>query len=287
MPFTPLIWRLRTRTLSTEGHSLIMGVVNVTPDSFSDGGRFWDTDAAVAHGVALTEAGADLIDIGGESTRPGADPVGADEELQRVLPVVTKLAGEGIAVSVDTSKADVAAAAIEAGAEVVNDVSALRATGMAQVCVAMEVGVVLMHMQGTPQTMDVDPQYEDVVAEVGDFLVDRAQFAEREGIDPARVAIDPGVGFGKDAAHNMALLGNLDVLVATGYPVLVGSSRKRFISDVMDAAGFARSLVDRDVATAATVATSIMQGAAIVRVHDVATAAQVGRMADAIVRASH
>ena len=284
MTLPPVEWRLRSRTLDTDDHTLVMGVLNVTPDSFSDGGRYLDQAAAIAHGLAMHDDGADLVDVGGESTRPGADPVGAEDEMDRVLPVVAALAAEGVVVSVDTSKATVAKEAIAAGAEVVNDVTALADPDMAPVCADAGVGMVLMHMRGTPSTMQEDPVYADVVAEVASHLAYRVAFATRNGIDERRVCIDPGIGFGKTPHHNLALLGNLDFLAAMGRPVLVGTSRKRFIASVLEAAGVAVAADQRDVATGATVALAIARGASVVRVHDVAGGLQVARMADAIVR---
>ncbi len=210
----------------------VMGIVNVTPDSFSDGGRFLDPDAAVAHGLALVAAGADLLDVGGESTRPGADPVGEAEELRRVLPVVRRLAVEaGVPVSIDTSKAAVAAAALDAGATVVNDVAAGADAEMFAVVAAAGAGLVVMHMQGEPRTMQQAPHYDDVVAEVGDFLVDRLGSARAAGIADGALCADPGLGFGKTAAHNLELLARLGELVArVDVPVLLGPSRKAFIA---------------------------------------------------------
>jgi dihydropteroate synthase len=261
-----------------------MGVLNVTPDSFSDGGRYLDQQAAVSHGLSMHDEGADLVDVGGESTRPGAEAVPAQDEIDRVLPVVVALTTEGVVVSVDTTKPAVAAAAIEAGAEVVNDVTALADPDMAQVCAGGEVGVVLMHMKGTPATMQDDPTYEDVVAEVTSFLADRVAYATGCGIDERRLVVDPGIGFGKTVDHNLTLIDHLGGIAAMGRPVLVGSSRKRFIGAVMDRAGLPLPADRRDVATGATVAVAIARGASIVRVHDVAGALQVARMADAIVR---
>ena len=202
---------------------LIMGVVNVTPDSFSDGGRYLDHGAAVAHGRRIVAEGAEWVDVGGESTRPRAEPVPAAEEARRVVPVVATLASEGVRVSIDTRKADVARAALDAGAGMVNDVSAT----LAEVAAAAGAAFVAMHMLGDPRTMQEDPRYDDVVADVRDFLVGRAEAARSAGV--AEVWLDPGIGFGKSLDHNVDLLANLDVLVATGYPVLVGTSRKQML----------------------------------------------------------
>ena len=205
-----------------------MGVVNVTPDSFSDGGRFYGADDAIREGLAQRSNGADIVDVGGESTRPGATEVSADEERRRIVPVITELVAEGVLVSVDTSKPSVASAAIDAGAVVVNDVSGFRADGMAEVCAAAGVGVVLMHMQGDPRTMQLDPTYKDVVSEVRDYLESRIEHVVGSGVDANRVAIDPGIGFGKTLEHNLELLNGLPSLSELGMPVLVGTSRKGF-----------------------------------------------------------
>ena len=233
-----------------------MGVLNVTPDSFSDGGRWLDAGAAVEHGLQMVQEGADVIDVGGESTRPGADPVDTDEELRRVLPVIEALAPH-TRVSIDTRKADVAREAVAAGASLVNDVSAT----LAPVAGAAGAGWVAMHMQGDPRTMQQAPAYVDVVAEVTAFLVERAEAA---GVD--EVWIDPGIGFGKTMEHNLALLAHLDQLVATGFPVVVGTSRKSFLGRLTGGAG----TEDRVEASVATAAWALSQGAGMVRVHDVA-----------------
>ncbi|NIA24978.1 MAG: dihydropteroate synthase [Gammaproteobacteria bacterium] len=257
-----------------------MGIVNVTPDSFSDGGRFFDPDEAIALSVRLVADGADIIDVGGESTRPGAEPVPATEEIRRVTPVVAALAGEGIVVSIDTTKPEVAHAALEAGASIVNDVSALGTAGMAEVVAGCGAGLVLMHMQGTPRTMQTNPTYGDVVAEVRDFLVDRASFAQGHGISSDCIAIDPGIGFGKTIAHNLALLADVGVLVKTGYPVVIGTSRKSFLGALTGEKRPER----RDVATAATSAMAVAAGASVVRVHNVAISRPAVQVADAMVR---
>ncbi len=244
-----------------------MGVVNVTPDSFSDGGRFLDHDAAIAHARSIVAQGADWVDVGGESTRPRAQAVPADEELRRVIPVVEALAGDGAAVSVDTRKAVVARAAVAAGARLVNDVSA----SLAEVAAAGGVGFVAMHMLGDPRTMQDDPVYDDVVVDVRDYLVERADAARAAGVSD--VWIDPGIGFGKTLAHNLDLLANLDVLVATGYPVLVGTSRKAMLGTLAaraDGSGTPPPASDRLEGSVATAVWSLRCGAAMVRVHDVA-----------------
>jgi dihydropteroate synthase len=240
-----------------------MGVLNVTPDSFSDGGRWLDAAAAVEHGLAMAAAGAGVVDVGGESTRPGAAPVAEATELRRVLPVVAALAPH-VRVSIDTRKPAVAAAAIEAGATLVNDVSA----SLAQVAADGGAGWVAMHMQGEPRTMQHAPAYADVVADVRDFLVARAEAARRAGVE--EVWIDPGIGFGKTAAHNLVLLRHLRVLVDTGYPVVVGTSRKSFLGALAGGA----AVDDRFEGSLATSTWALLEGASMVRVHDVGPMAQ-------------
>ena len=284
-------WRVRDHLLDPADHTLVMGVVNVTPDSFSDGGAFagtagTDHEAAIAHGTALWDEGADIVDVGGESTRPGAVAVSSADEISRVVPVVAGLTAAGIIVSVDTSKPEVAAAALEAGAHVVNDVTALVNPDMAQLCAETGAGVVLMHMQGSPRTMQDNPRYDDVAGEVGAYLVRRAAAAVDAGIRPDHLCLDPGIGFGKTFDHNLELLARLGELVDLGFPVLVGASRKRFLGTVLEDAGIATEPVERDPATAATVALAVVAGAAAVRVHDVKSAVQSARVADAIVRTS-
>lgn len=282
--FHPRTWRIRDRALSTEDHTLVMGIVNVTPDSFSDGGLYADHRGAVAHGMMLWEQGADILDIGGESTRPGADPVSAEEEVARVVPVIAALVEQGAVVSVDTMKAEVAAAAVAAGAHIVNDITALGDPGMAEVCAESGVGVVLMHMQGTPQTMQINPHYDDVAAEVLAYLETRARLGIDSGIDRDRIVVDPGIGFGKEFDHNIELINATPLLAASGFPVLIGTSRKGFLGAIMRAAGFETVGAERDAATAATVALAVAGGAAVVRVHNVGHGVQAARTADAIVR---
>ena len=257
-----------------------MGVLNFTPDSFSDGGRYPDARAAVDAGLAMLAAGADLLDVGGESTRPGALPVPADEQVRRVVPVIDGLTrAVDAVVSVDTTSAAVAAAAVDAGAAAVNDVTAGTADpGMFPLVAARGVAVVLMHMRGTPATMQVDPQYGDVVGEVCDHLRARTASAMSAGVPIERVLVDPGIGFGKTVDHNLALLRRTDALVALGRPVVVGTSRKGFIGHVTGVTDPAR----RQFGTAATVAWAVANGAAVVRVHDVGEMVQVVRMTRAI-----
>ena len=255
----------------------VMGIVNVTPDSFSDGGLYLDPGKAVEHGLELLESGAQVLDVGGESTRPGAAEVPADEEMAQVVPVIERLAGRA-PVSVDTTKASVAEAAIAAGATIVNDVSALRADPeMAGVCADRGVSVVLMHMIGTPRTMQDDPRYEDVVEEVAGFLGERALFAESEGIDAASIWVDPGIGFGKTVEHNLALIAATGRFAELGYPVLVGPSRKAFIGRI-DGSG----VEDRLGGTIAACLAARAGGAAMVRVHDVGAVSQAIRIAESI-----
>jgi dihydropteroate synthase len=246
-----------------------MGVLNVTPDSFFDGGRWFDTDAAVAHGLDLVAEGADVVDVGGESTRPGADPVDEAEERRRVLPVIQALAPH-VRVSVDTRKAGVAEAAVAAGATLVNDVSA----SLWEVAAGAGVGWVAMHMKGEPATMQSDARYEDVVVEVRDTLARRARRARDGGVN--EVWVDPGLGFAKTADHNLALLRHLRVLVDAGFPVMVGASRKSFLGQITGAPP--DPVDDRLEASLATAAWAMCQGAAMVRVHDVAATVQLSRL---------
>ncbi len=250
----------------------LMGIVNVTPDSFSDGGLFLDADAAVAHARTLAAEGADILDIGGESTRPGAEPVSSDEELRRVLPVLERIAAQDWMparplISIDTSKASVARAAVHAGARLINDVSALRADPeMAAVVAESGVECCLMHMRGEPRTMQQDPRYGDVVDEVKAFLAERLAFAVREGVSERRVLLDPGIGFGKTVEHNLELLRRLDELLTLGPPIVIGTSRKSFLERIAPEASVPARL-------AGTIATNVLafeRGASVFRVHDVA-----------------
>jgi dihydropteroate synthase len=256
----------------------LMGVVNVTPDSFSDGGLYLDPEAAIAHGRELAAAGAEILDVGGESTRPGAEVVPAEEELRRVVPVIRGLSDLGCRISVDTSKAPVAMAALDAGAEIVNDVTALRGDSeMATLCAERDATVVLMHMLGDPRTMQDDPRYEDVIAEVKGFLVARVEAATAAGIAGERIWLDPGIGFGKTGAHNMELLRRLGELRDLGLPLVVGTSRKSFIGGVDGSAA--------DERLGGTIASSVLaaaEGADVLRVHDVAEMSQALAVATAI-----
>jgi dihydropteroate synthase len=259
--------------LPQPGRCVVMGILNVTPDSFSDGGRYLDLDHAVAHAVAMRDAGADLVDVGGESTRPGAGRVEADVERDRVVPVIRDLVAEGVRASVDTTRAAVAEAALEAGASVVNDVSGgLADPGMAGVVASARVPWILMHWRGHSDRMQELASYDDVVGEVRAELVARADAAVLAGVDPDRLVLDPGLGFAKTAAHNWALLRRLDVLVALGFPVLVGASRKRFLGQLLaDSDNNPRPFDDREAATAAVSTLAAHAGAWGVRVHDVAS----------------
>ncbi|TCK19961.1 dihydropteroate synthase [Pseudonocardia endophytica] len=253
------------------GRCAVLGILNVTPDSFSDGGRYLDHDHAVAHGIAMRDAGADLVDVGGESTRPGAGRVEPAIERDRVLPVVRDLVASGVRVSVDTTRSEVAAAAVEAGATVVNDVSGgLEDPRMAAVVAEARVPWILMHWRGPSDRMQQLAEYEDVIGEVRQELVARADHAVMAGVDPNLIVLDPGLGFAKTASHNWALLRRLDVLVALGFPVLVGASRKKFLGALLaDADGTPRPPSGRDGATAAVSALAAVAGAWGVRVHDV------------------
>jgi dihydropteroate synthase len=256
-----------------------MGIVNVTPDSFSDGGRYLDAAAAIAHGRELLDEGADILDVGGESTRPGAAAVGPEEEAARVVPVIEALAAEGARMSVDTSKAEVAAAALAAGAEIVNDVTALGDPAMAPVCAEAGCGLILMHMKGTPRTMQEDPRYDDVAAEVAAFLEERLRFAVDAGVSEDHICLDPGIGFGKTVEQNFELVRRLDVLLALGRPVVVGFSRKsslgRLLGDPAATTGSAAASVGAAVA-------AYERGATILRVHDVRETVEALTVAGAI-----
>ena len=243
---------------------LIMGIVNVTPDSFSDGGKWVSAPAAINHAQQLVEEGADILDIGGESTRPGAEPISLDEELQRVLPVLEGLKGANVPVSVDTYKPEVMRAAISAGASMINDVNALLAPGAMDSVAASYTALCLMHKKGEPRSMQQNPQYEDVLAEVADFLKARVAAAEAAGVARERICIDPGIGFGKNLEHNLALLKNIGHLKSIGVPVLIGVSRKSLLGKI---AGL--EVYDRVQVSAVAAILAVSQGAAIVRVHDV------------------
>ena len=259
-------WRLKTRTIKFGNIPCIMGIVNVTPDSFSDGGNYSDQDAAVAHGLRLTNDGADILDIGGESTRPYSDPVSSEEELSRVIPVIERLAATtDLPISIDTSKAEVARAALDAGAEIINDVTGLEADqAMIEVALQSGAGICAMHMQGTPQVMQDNPQYEDVVEEILRYLIERRDWLLEQGVDRQRICLDPGIGFGKTHEHNLRLLANIARFHETGQPVLVGHSRKGFIKKFSE-----DESLERIPGTLAVSLLLARQGIQVVRVHDV------------------
>jgi dihydropteroate synthase len=276
--------RLPSRTLVLGERTLIMGVLNVTPDSFSDGGLFLDPEAAVARAIAMEAAGADIIDIGGESTRPGSSGISADEELRRIIPVIEGLRGKiGIPISVDTSKSEVAEAAAAAGAEIVNDVTALRNDPrIAEVARRRKLPLTLMHMRGEPATMQKKPFARDVLRDVTQGLRQAVATARRAGVANSQIILDPGIGFGKSYAQNCELLARLPELAPLGFPILVGTSRKSFIGGALKSESRTPSGNERIWGTAATVAASILEGAHIVRAHDVAEMAQVAQVSDAI-----
>ena len=259
-------WVLRTRYLTIGRAPRIMGIVNVTPDSFSDGGKFADHDQAIEHGLYLARSGADILDIGGESTRPYSEPVSVRQELERVIPVIKGLATQtDVPLSIDTSKAVVARAAIEAGAQIINDVTGLEGDpDMIRVAIESKVGVCAMHMQGTPQTMQDNPRYEDVVTDIHDYLRQRRDTLVDAGIDLQRICLDPGIGFGKTHEHNLTLLANSYRFLDLGCPILVGHSRKGFIGKLLG-----DKSVDRDAGTLALTLWLAQQGVQIIRVHEV------------------
>jgi dihydropteroate synthase len=313
-----LLWRCRERAFDLGERTLVMGIVNVTPDSFSDGGRYLDPAAAIAHARRLMAEGAEVVDLGAESTRPGAEPVPAEEQLRRLLPVVEALAAEGACISVDTASAAVARQALSAGAAIVNEVTALGDPEMARVVTEAGAGIVLMHMRGTPRTMQHDPRYDDAAREVAEWLGTRLAGARRAGIEAERVALDPGIGFGKTARHNFELLARLEEMVALGRPVVVGVSRKSFLGKQGAAGAGAGASSSADMSAAGTsssagagasgsasssamreraalpdlpadqrlegglaaTAVAVFLGARIVRTHDVAATVRAVRIAD-------
>lgn len=272
----------RGKQLSFGEGTHIMGILNVTPDSFSDGGDFLDARAAVAHAKQMVEAGATIIDVGGESSRPGAMPVPEAQELARVAPVISALVSDGVdaLISVDTYKARVARHALEAGAHLVNDITALQGDAeMATVVAEMEAGVVLMHMKGAPRTMQRAPQYDDVVGEICIWIQQKIQEAEAQGIAPERIIIDPGIGFGKTTKHNLEILRHLEEFRALNKPILIGTSRKSFIGNVLDL-----PVTERVEGSVATVCWAITHGTDIVRVHDVEATVRAARITDVLYR---
>jgi dihydropteroate synthase len=270
-------WHYRGGFFDLSDRTLVMGVLNATPDSFSDGGTFTDVESAVSRGVAMTAEGADIIDIGGESTRPGAEAVSVAGEMERVIPVIKELSGKiSVPISIDTSKAEVADAAMKAGARIINDVSGLGDPAMADVVRQTGAGLVIMHMKGTPRTMQDEPVYTDVVAEVGAFLRERVEAAVRAGIPAEHMVVDPGIGFGKTLEHNVELLRALDKISAMAQrPLLLGVSRKRFIGAITG-----REVHDRLAGSLAAAAFGIQRGARIIRVHDVKESCDIARMID-------
>ena len=272
--------------IETDGHHLdllsrthIMGILNVTPDSFSDGGHYLDTEKAVEHALKLADDGADIIDVGGESTRPYSQRVPLEEELKRVIPVIKGIRRySDIPISIDTYKAEVAKKAIDVGASIVNDVTALRGDPvMAEVVKDTQVPLVLMHMKGDPSNMQDNPTYDNLMEEISLFLKERAQYAISMGISEEKIIIDPGIGFGKTFEHNLEIINRLGLLQELGYPILIGTSRKRFIGEILN-----KEPLERDIGTMATVTAAILNGANIVRVHNVKMAKDVVKVADAL-----
>ena len=269
--------RLRKRELRFD-RTLVMGILNVTPDSFSDGGVYGSVDEAVDHGITMAAQGADIIDIGGESTRPGAMPIRVEDELLRVLPVIKKLASSvQIPLSIDTRHAEVARQALELGAEIVNDVTGLRDPGMINVLKETGAGAIVMHMRGEPKDMQTNTVYDDIVGEIGTFLISRIEEAGRAGIDPSRLAIDPGIGFGKDVKGNLDIIRRLREFRSYGRPILVGASRKGFIGKIVGG-----TTEEKMTGSLVAASAAILNGANIVRAHDVAETVKMARMTDAI-----
>jgi dihydropteroate synthase len=277
-----LRWKIGEKNLDLTNHAILMGVLNVTPDSFSDGGRFFSTDAAIEHGLEMASKGARLVDVGGESTRPGAQPVSPNEQIERVLPVIEQLAKSvDLEISIDTSSAVVARAALAAGATIINDITGGRSDPqMFPLAAETGAGFIIMHMQGTPATMQIAPAYDDVVRQVAEFF--RQQFAQavRSGIDPMCIAFDPGIGFGKALTHNLALLANLSALRVENRPLVVGVSRKSFLGKISGSDG------NREIATVAMTSLLRERGAQILRVHDVEPNLQALRTAEALLAAT-
>jgi len=272
---------VRDGTLAGGTGPVVVGILNVTPDSFSDGGDFLDPEAAAEHAATMLDEGAGILDLGGESTRPGSDPVSQEEELRRVIPVIERVltVRQEAVISVDTYRAGTAAAAIEAGARIINDVTALRSDPrMASVVKEAACPVILMHMKGEPKTMQSEPHYEDVVREVRDFLARRAEYAVSAGIGPENVIVDPGIGFGKNLEHNLTLLRNLDAIVDLGFPVLIGASRKTFIGRITGV----QEARERAFGTVATTVLAYERGATFFRVHDVRANREALAVAEAV-----
>jgi dihydropteroate synthase len=276
------VLRCREGDLRLGARTLVMGVLNVTPDSFSDGGLFLEPEAAIEHGLRMAKEGADIIDVGGESSRPGSDPIPLDEEIRRIIPVIKGLAARlQIPISVDTYKAHVAEQAVEVGAQIINDISGLRFDSqMPAVAARYDTPLIIMHIKGAPKTMQQDPSYADVMGEVVTYLREGIERLERAGADPEQVIVDPGIGFGKRIEDNLVILSRLDDLNILERPLLIGTSRKSFIGAVLDV-----EVDQRMVGSLATVAVSVLKGAHIVRVHDVAPVRQAVDMVDAIINA--
>jgi dihydropteroate synthase len=272
-------WSCRNRTIALGERTLVMGILNTTPDSFSDSGSYFDPAAAIERALEMVAQGADMIDIGGESTRPGAAPVPAAEEIRRTAPIISSIREHSdIPISIDTMKAETALQALEAGADIINDVSAFEADAqMVAVAADYSAGAVLMHMQGSPQTMQIQPEYANVVGEVGDYLKRRLDFAAQHGVRRDRMVIDPGIGFGKTVEHNMALLRGLPQLAECGSPILVGASRKSFIGGMTG-----RIPSERLAGSLGAAAWAVLRGAHILRVHDVIETCDVCRMLDTL-----
>jgi len=271
-----------TGKLDFSGGAIVMGVLNVTPDSFSDGGQFLDIDKAIARGVEIAQQGAAIIDIGAESTRPGSEDISADKQIARAIPVIKQLSEKiNIPVSIDTTHPVVAKAALDAGTAIINDITALADEAMTRLAAERKVPVALMHMQGRPQTMQADPSYADVMAEVCEYLIERAKAAEATGIPREYIILDPGIGFGKTLEHNLQILNQLDRLCEQGYRVLIGASRKRFIGQITGK----DKPADRIFGTTATVSLAVEKGASVIRVHDVAEMVDVIKVSNAIHRA--
>lgn len=278
------VWKCRNKALPWGEKTRVVAIVNVTPDSFSDGGRFLDAEKALNHARQLIAEGAHMLDIGGESTRPGAESVPAEREIERTLPLIQALRRESeIPITIDTSKAEVARAALEAGADGVNDVTAFTGDpAMAETVANFQAGVVLMHMQGSPRTMQKNPHYKDVVVEISQYLLERARAAEAAGIDRQCIALDPGIGFGKTLDHNLEILANLEPLAALGYPLYIGASRKSFIGHLQGEPE-PKNRLEGSLAVAVAAA---LHGAQLLRVHDVAATCRALAVADAIKRAA-
>jgi dihydropteroate synthase len=278
-----MILQFRNKALDLSLRTHIMGILNVTPDSFSDGGRFFSLEQATDQGMRMVDEGADIIDVGGESTRPGSDPVGLDEELSRVIPVIEALAKKNnIPISIDTYKAKVAQRALDAGAEMINDISALRFDPrMKEIASEYKVPLALMHILGTPKNMQKDPFYQDVIAEIKDYLQESIQMAEDAGIEKSRLIIDPGIGFGKRLEDNLNILKNLKRFSILGCPILVGCSRKTFIGKILDL-----PMDERLEGSLAALAVAVVNGANLVRVHDVKESKRVAHLVDAVLKAN-